>query len=216
LAGTEETHCAGKPEMDDCRPDGSYCRAQLRRRSRGSHRPPLGTPRGCFRRGRKPFQGMIARLAELPLKYQPGNAVFSTASPTTSWGALVERVSGMRLGEFLATYIFRPLGMKGQPLSKCRAISSNRFRKHCTGPAETSGLKVLDEADETKPLACSGQIRGRRRGSRVHRFPTSCAFCQMLLGGGTSRGVNKSCSRKSVELMTAKPADGGATWPASG
>ncbi len=53
----------------------------------------------------------INRLAELPLRYQPGSRWhYSVAVDVT--GAVVERISGLSFDEFLRTRLFEPLDMK--------------------------------------------------------------------------------------------------------
>jgi CubicO group peptidase (beta-lactamase class C family) len=53
----------------------------------------------------------IARLAEIPLRYQPGSRWhYSVAVDVT--GAVVERISGQSFDEFLRTRLFEPLGMR--------------------------------------------------------------------------------------------------------
>ena len=53
------------------------------------------------------LDSFIAKLAKLPLKHQPGDA-YTYGVNQDVLGALVERVSGQRLGAFLEERIFRP------------------------------------------------------------------------------------------------------------
>ncbi|NKJ48176.1 serine hydrolase, partial [Burkholderia sp. SG-MS1] len=53
----------------------------------------------------------LARIAALPLMFQPGSR-WHYGLATDVLGVLIERVSGMRLGEFFRTRIFEPLGMR--------------------------------------------------------------------------------------------------------
>jgi CubicO group peptidase (beta-lactamase class C family) len=53
----------------------------------------------------------LARIAGLPLMFQPGSR-WHYGIATDVLGVLIERVSGMSLGEFFRTRIFEPLGMR--------------------------------------------------------------------------------------------------------
>jgi CubicO group peptidase (beta-lactamase class C family) len=66
----------------------------------------------------KPLNGSYATLAEevtqiakMPLMHQPGER-FSYGLSTNVIGALIEKVSGLRLDQYLQKNIFAPLGMK--------------------------------------------------------------------------------------------------------
>ena len=54
---------------------------------------------------------LIKRMAKLPLMYHPGEAWEYSVS-TDIQGALIERLSGMSLADFMRTRIFEPLKMK--------------------------------------------------------------------------------------------------------
>jgi CubicO group peptidase (beta-lactamase class C family) len=56
-------------------------------------------------------QQLLDRVANLPLVYQPGEAWYYSIAVDLQ-GIIVERLSGMSLGEFMRTRIFQPLGMK--------------------------------------------------------------------------------------------------------
>jgi CubicO group peptidase (beta-lactamase class C family) len=66
----------------------------------------------------KPLNGSYATLAEevsqiaqMPLMHQPGER-FSYGLSTNVIGALIEKISGLRLDQYLLKNIFEPLGMK--------------------------------------------------------------------------------------------------------
>jgi CubicO group peptidase (beta-lactamase class C family) len=56
------------------------------------------------------MQDLIDRVAAIPLLHQPG-VTWDYSIAVDLQGALVERLSGMRFGEFLKTRLFDPLGM---------------------------------------------------------------------------------------------------------
>jgi len=53
----------------------------------------------------------VAQIAKMPLMHQPGER-FSYGLSTNVIGALIEKVSGLRLDQYLQKNIFAPLGMK--------------------------------------------------------------------------------------------------------
>src|SRR5579883_1691144 len=57
------------------------------------------------------LDGMIEKLATLPLEFSPGTA-WNYSVSIDVMGYLVQKLSGMRFGEFLRTRLFEPLGMK--------------------------------------------------------------------------------------------------------
>ena len=54
--------------------------------------------------------GFIERLSKLPLEFAPGQG-WNYSVATDVLGIAVERISGMRLGDYFAKHIFAPLGM---------------------------------------------------------------------------------------------------------
>ncbi|OBY27238.1 serine hydrolase domain-containing protein [Leisingera sp. JC1] len=63
-----------------------------------------------FKPDHGPLSSMVARLAELPLAFTPGNR-WEYSVATDVLGRVVEVVSGKSLGGFLSSEIFEPLGM---------------------------------------------------------------------------------------------------------
>ena len=60
-------------------------------------------------RGRD-LQSMVDRLAELPLKFSPGER-WNYGVSTDVCGYLVQAISGQRFDEYLQEHVFDPLGM---------------------------------------------------------------------------------------------------------
>ncbi|WP_435418503.1 serine hydrolase domain-containing protein [Parerythrobacter aurantius] len=63
-----------------------------------------------FARGRMDSDEYIRILSELPLEFAPGQG-WNYSVSTDVLGICVERLSGMRLGEYFRQHIFAPLGM---------------------------------------------------------------------------------------------------------
>jgi CubicO group peptidase (beta-lactamase class C family) len=130
----------------------------------------------------------LARLARLPMLYQPGEAwLYDTCSDLQ--GILVARVSGQPLPEFLSERVFAPLGMRDTGF-----VVTDRDRFTSYYRREDGGLVLADGPD--------GQW------SRPPAFPEGAGglagtvddwllFARMLLAGGDGL-----LSPESVRLMT--------------
>jgi len=57
------------------------------------------------------LKAMIDKIATIPLLYQPGTK-WSYSAAVDIQGYIIEKLSGQRLGDFMAERIFKPLGMK--------------------------------------------------------------------------------------------------------
>ena len=121
----------------------------------------------------------LARLARLPLLYQPGEAwLYDTCSDLQ--GILVARAGGQTLPEFLAERIFAPLGMRDTAF---------------VGPTEARPLHQLlpPRGERTRPRRRArrrvGAARPRSRKARVAsraRLTTCWRFARMLLADGAA------------------------------
>ncbi|UWQ85233.1 serine hydrolase domain-containing protein [Leisingera caerulea] len=108
----------------------------------------------------KPDQGilapMVARLAELPLAFQPGiRWEYSVA--TDVLGRVIEAVSGKTLGDFFAEEIFAPLGMHETGF-QVPAGAGNRFASLYTPLAgDAMALNSAETGAESLRLTDSWQ-----------------------------------------------------------
>ncbi len=148
----------------------------------------------------EPVGSTVARMASLPFDAQPGEKWVYGYS-TDILGALVERVSGQTLEEFLRSRIIVPLGMTDThfyvPESK-----ADRF-------AAVYSLKEggLERAPEPGGMVGQGAYaKGPRKSfsggaGLLSTAPDYARFLLMLLNGGELDG-KRILSRKSVELMT--------------
>jgi CubicO group peptidase (beta-lactamase class C family) len=150
----------------------------------------------------KPFEAssmgeFLERVSRLPLAHEPGER-FTYGVSTDVLGALVEKVSGRSLADFMEERIWRPLGMKdtgfGVPESK-RGRLAKVYEKSPDG-----GLRpvkwLLDEEPVPRPKLLSGG------GGLFSTTGDYARFMQMLLNGGELDGV-RVLSPKTVELMMA-------------
>jgi CubicO group peptidase (beta-lactamase class C family) len=139
---------------------------------------------------------MTRRLATAPLAYQPGSRWRYSMSMDVQ-GAIVEKLSGVSLPDFMSDRIFRPLGM----------VDTDFYV-----PAEKlPRLATLYRWSKTKGLVASEPLNGGRAdrlpklaGGGGGLFSTAAdyaRFAQMLLNSGDLGGV-RIVSPEAVELMT--------------
>jgi CubicO group peptidase (beta-lactamase class C family) len=139
------------------------------------------------------LDGLMTKLAKLPLLYQPGEQwVYSVAHDVQA--ALVEKLSGQKFDEYVRQRIFTPLGM-ADSMFKIPADKKARV------PALYSVGRDGKLAVDNNPLG------GANYGDAVfggYSISTTAAdyatFAQMLLNKGQLNGV-RLLSPKTVELM---------------
>lgn len=143
------------------------------------------------------LEQMVADLAELPLEFSPGTQ-WNYSIGMDVMGYLIQKLSGMRFGEFLRTRLFEPLGMKDTAFFIAED-KVDRFASCYQPGAGGKGLKRQDDAREstyaTPPMLESG---GGGLVSTAHDY---MRFCRMFLGHGTLDGV-QILSPKTVQLFS--------------
>ncbi|WP_418316842.1 serine hydrolase domain-containing protein [Piscinibacter sakaiensis] len=142
--------------------------------------------------GRMSNQQFAARLAELPLAYAPGT-VWEYSRATDLIGALIERISGQTLGEFLQQRIFEPLRMVDTGFSVPPDKLHRVAQPFANDPQSGEPIRLINVAKP--PVFESGG------GGLVSTAADYLRFARMVLGGGTLAG-KRLLSRKTVELMT--------------
>ena len=142
------------------------------------------------------LDGFIDRLAQLPLRQQPGSMWHYSVAVDVQ-GKLIEVLSGMKLDRFLAERIFRPLSMGDTGFTVPPAKQARFAQMYVPGkqglepaPARSSANYLKEDLD-----FFSGG------GGLVSTAADYLAFCQMMLNGGELNGT-RLLSRKTVELMT--------------
>ncbi len=154
----------------------------------------------------KPLNGSYATLAEevtqiakMPLMHQPGER-FSYGLSTNVIGALIEKVSGLRLDQYLQKNIFAPLGMKDTyfylPTNKQDRLVKLYAKNSDTSLAEIS--PALFNADY--PLQKNSKYFSAIGGlvSTTHDY---AKFLSCLLQGG-SIGNKKILGQTFVDSLT--------------
>lgn len=150
----------------------------------------------------EPISATVSRMALLPFDAQPGERWVYGYS-TDILGALIERVSGQALNEFIQSHILDPLAMKDThfylPEAKVDRLAVVYSANDSTD---------LERAPDPGGMVGQGAyVDGPRKSFSGGAGLLSTAadyarFLQMLLNGGQLDG-KRILSRKTVELMTA-------------
>ncbi len=145
------------------------------------------------------LQGMIDRLAKIPLLYQPGTQWNYSLSMDIE-GYIVEKLSGQSLPDFIRDHIYKPLGMKDAgfyvPADKRSRFATNYWwdSETNTVTAQSHGF-VSPHAYEAQPVEPSGG------GGMVSTIEDYYRFAQMMANGGELDG-KRILSPETVKLMT--------------
>ncbi len=134
----------------------------------------------------------VERMAKAPLARQPG-VQWEYSHSSDLLGRVVEKASGMRLGDFLGERLFKPLKMNDTAF---HVSANNMGRVAATlpkDPATGNVYKVIDVA--APPKNDSGGA------GAVGTVGDYLRFSQMMLNGGTLDGA-RVLSKSSVALMT--------------
>jgi CubicO group peptidase (beta-lactamase class C family) len=147
----------------------------------------------------EPVRETVARMAKLPADAQPGEAWVYGYS-VDILGALVERVAGETLDEFLEERIFEPLGMID---THFYLPPEKRDRLAVVYSATSDGIA---RAPKDGSIGQGAYVDGPRKsfsgGAGLLSTTTDYArFLQMMLNGGELDG-QLILSPKTVELMT--------------
>jgi len=135
------------------------------------------------------LRDFTARVARLPLKHQPGEA-FTYGVNTDILGALIERVTGRGLEEFLQERVCRPLGMVDTSFTVPAAKLPRLAITYRT--AAGGGLEPADSLSPRRFPSGGGGL-----------FSTAgdyLRFGQMLVDHGKFEG-HRILGRKTIELM---------------
>jgi CubicO group peptidase (beta-lactamase class C family) len=141
-------------------------------------------------------QQVVEKIAQLPLMFQPGTS-WEYGRSIDVLGALVEKVSGMRLDRFFEERIFKPLGMNDTAFN----LPPGKYDRVAQPAPDPDTGRTAELTDITAPRTFMGGGEGL-----LSTAADYMRFCQMLLDGGELNGV-RLLSRKTVELMTSDHLD---------
>ncbi|MFM0210082.1 serine hydrolase [Paraburkholderia sediminicola] len=162
----------------------------------------------------------LGRMAGLPLMFQPGSR-WHYGIATDVLGVLIERVSGMPLGEFFRTRIFEPLGMHDTAFWVPDAQLERLATAYGVEPG--TGRRVVEDHPSASRWARPDRFQSGG-GGLVSTAQDYLQFAQLLLGRGRV-GSTRLLSRRSVDLMRSNfltrdqrrvPAFGQVLWAGQG
>ena len=160
---------------------------------------------GISRAGTDTLEQFVAKLADVPLLYEPGSR-WSYSLATDVCGHLIEVISGQPLEAFLRERLFEPLEMPDTGFS-VPDEKLDRFAA-CYERAPDKSLRLQDDPATSRyripPKAPSGA------GGLVGTVQDYANFCEMLLNQGQFRG-QQLIGRPILELMTRNHLKGGAS-----
>ena len=134
----------------------------------------------------------IDRITKLPLAHQPGTS-FEYSFSTDVLGAVVEKVSGQRLGEYLQGHVWQPLGMPDTTFTLSDRIRPRLARPFANNPLDGKPQSIIT-IDQQMRFDCGGACAMGTVGDYLR-------FGQMLMNGGELNG-QRILSPKTVEHMT--------------
>lgn len=155
--------------------------------------------------GSADLQKFIDSVATIPLMHQPGKHWYYSASVDIQ-GAIIERITGMTLGEYFKTEIFVPLGMLDTafyvPADKADRLAdvfayhpeTKKFQRMPFAEQKYNRLGDMSYRKETRRMESGG-------GGLVSTLADYARFCQMLANNGQLDGV-EILKAESVKLMT--------------
>jgi CubicO group peptidase (beta-lactamase class C family) len=139
---------------------------------------------------------MSRKIAGLPLAYEPGEKwIYSLAMDVQ--GAIIERLTGMSLSDFMRTRIFEPLGMKDTGFSIAESKIprlATLYRARDDNSLEKVERAMIAAEPAKEPLLASGG------GGLMSTVPDYARFAQMLLNKGELDGV-RIISPEAATLM---------------
>jgi CubicO group peptidase (beta-lactamase class C family) len=162
----------------------------------------------------------LGRMAGLPLMFQPGSR-WHYGIATDILGVLIERVSGMQLGDFFRTRIFEPLGMRDTVFWVPDAQLARLATAYGVEPG--TQRRVVEDHPSASRWANPGRFQSGG-GGLVSTAQDYLQFAQLLLGRGRVGSI-RLLSHRSVDLMRSNfltrdqrrvPAFGQVMWAGQG
>jgi CubicO group peptidase (beta-lactamase class C family) len=145
--------------------------------------------------GNETLSEFVGKLANVPLRYQPGERWMYSLS-TDVCGALVEAISGKRFDKYLKDEVFDPLGMKDTSFFVAPDKAS-RFAA-CYRRAADKSLKLLDDPTTSSFLSEPTFFGGG--GGLTSTSADYLRFCEMLRRGGELDG-QRILGPRTLEMM---------------
>ena len=144
----------------------------------------------------------VAALGRIPLEFSPGEA-WNYSVSTDVLGAVIQRVSGQPLDQFLYDRIFAPLGMDDTFFSVPESKIDRLTDCYDWVPG---GKKLFDPGTQSAWSLPPRLVSGG--GGLVSTALDYHRFCTLCLNGGALGGT-RLVSRKTIDLMTMNHLPGG-------
>lgn len=140
---------------------------------------------------------MIARMADIPLLFQPGEEWYYSIAVDIQ-GYIVEKLSGQRFGEFLDDKIFSPLGMNDTAFYVQEADRA-RFADVYRWDREQNKLMRNEERPDRPSYFDATRLESGGGGlvSSTHDY---ARFLQMFINGGELDGA-RIINQQSIDMM---------------
>jgi CubicO group peptidase (beta-lactamase class C family) len=140
---------------------------------------------------------MIARMADIPLLFQPGEEWYYSIAVDIQ-GYIVEKLSGQRFGEFLDEKIFSPLGMNDTAFYVQEADRA-RFADVYRWDREQNKLMRNEERPDRPSYFDATRLESGGGGlvSSTHDY---ARFLQMFINGGELDGA-RIITQESIDMM---------------
>jgi CubicO group peptidase (beta-lactamase class C family) len=159
--------------------------------------------RGVQRDRNETLRTFVEKLANVPLRYEPGEHWMYSYS-TDVCGYLVEAISGKPFDQYLQDTIFGPLGMKDTSFfvepEKAPRLAANYRR------ARDKSLRLVEDPAKSLYLEKPAFLSGG--GGLTGTTADYLRFCEMLRRGGELDGA-RILGPRTIELMTRNHLPGG-------
>lgn len=146
----------------------------------------------------------IAKLAAIPLEFEPGSR-WNYSVATDVLGIAVERLSGLRLGDYFEKHIFAPLGMDDTAFHVPHGKADRFVDAYGYRPGKAP--RLVDRGAESRLLSPGSFDSGG--GGLISTIADYHRFTAMLLNKGTLDDT-RIVAPKTLDLMTANQLPGGA------
>ena len=137
----------------------------------------------------------VDKLSQLPLEFAPGTG-WNYSVSTDVLGIAVERISGMRLGDYFAKHIFEPLGMTDTAFGVAEGQADRLVDAYAYRPGDKP--KMIDAGAKSR-LNSPGTFDSGG-GGLVSSIADYQRFVTMLVNGGALNG-SRIVSPKTLRLM---------------
>jgi len=138
---------------------------------------------------------IIEALANEPLEFEPGTHFLYSLSHDVL-GAVIEAVSGMKLGKYFEQYIFKPLGMKNTGFALTPEIEANMVSQFDYQADTMSSVKIPNQ--NRYILTKNYESGGAGLYSTANDY---ILFLDAMCNGGTSAEGYRLLSARAIDLM---------------